>query len=169
MEEEIRSVLTVNLINKIGKANLEEVFNCNVIGLLFSAHWCPPCRVFTPKLIQAYLDLNQDQKQFEIIYCTQDRDEESFLEYLEEMPWPGVGFAEFESICDLADKFEIIGVPTLIVLNDKLQVLDNDGRTTFYQMGPEKALSHWKELARVKAEGGAAEVPEEAKEGEKEE
>ena len=26
----------------------------NVIGLYFSAHWCPPCRGFTPQLAKAY-------------------------------------------------------------------------------------------------------------------
>ena len=27
-----------------------------VIGLYFSAHWCPPCRAFTPKLVRAYTE-----------------------------------------------------------------------------------------------------------------
>jgi len=25
-----------------------------VLGLYFSAHWCPPCRAFTPELLKEY-------------------------------------------------------------------------------------------------------------------
>ena len=25
--------------------------DCDVIGLYFSAHWCPPCKAFTPQLV----------------------------------------------------------------------------------------------------------------------
>ena len=32
------------------KADLEG----KVIGIYFSAHWCPPCRGFTPKLVEWY-------------------------------------------------------------------------------------------------------------------
>ena len=30
-----------------------------VIGLYFSAHWCPPCKGYTPKLVDLYKELNQ--------------------------------------------------------------------------------------------------------------
>ena len=35
--------------------------NC-VIGLYFSAHWCPPCRNFTPKLSKFYEEANKNGK-----------------------------------------------------------------------------------------------------------
>ena len=27
------------------------------VGIYFSAHWCPPCRGFTPKLAESYLEM----------------------------------------------------------------------------------------------------------------
>merc|ERR1711988_1096091 len=37
------------------------------IGLYFSAHWCPPCRGFTPKLAEFYKDGLKDK--MEIVSC----------------------------------------------------------------------------------------------------
>ena len=55
------------------------------IGLYFSAHWCPPCRGFTPSLVDAYKkDLKA--KGLEIIFVSSDRDQKSFMEYYGEMP-----------------------------------------------------------------------------------
>jgi thiol-disulfide isomerase/thioredoxin len=58
------------------------------IGLYFSAHWCPPCKHFTPKLAEIYQQAQINSKSFEIIFISCDRDEESFDNYRSEMPWP---------------------------------------------------------------------------------
>ena len=57
------------------------------VGIYFSAHWCPPCRNFTPVLAQFYEEVNKDGKKLEIIFVTSDRDEASFKEYFALMPW----------------------------------------------------------------------------------
>lgn len=61
----------------------------SVIGIYFSAHWCPPCRGFTPKLIEFYNNEKQkkDSVKFEIIFVSWDRDEANFKEYFGTMPW----------------------------------------------------------------------------------
>lgn len=38
-----------------------------VIGIYFSAHWCPPCKKFTPLLIDAYNTLKERGEPFEIM------------------------------------------------------------------------------------------------------
>ena len=71
-----------------------------VVGLYFSAHWCSPCRAFTPLLAEFYnrirssKDKNGDcrWKQFEIVFVTSDTDVESFNEHLKEMPWQAIPF-----------------------------------------------------------------------------
>jgi len=51
-----------------------------VIGLYFSAHWCPPCRGFTPQLATWYKD-NLKAKGMEIIFVSSDRDADGFKSY----------------------------------------------------------------------------------------
>ena len=43
------------IITKSGKKSTSEVVvGKKVIGIYFSAHWCPPCRQFTPLLSEFY-------------------------------------------------------------------------------------------------------------------
>jgi nucleoredoxin len=66
------------------------------LGIYFSAHWCPPCRMFTPELATFYKKFKQSEagSRLEIVFVSSDKDEESFKEYLKEMPWPAVPFAD---------------------------------------------------------------------------
>ena len=61
----------------------------NVVGIYFSAHWCPPCRAFTPQLADWYkkFKAGSNGSKFEIVFVSSDRDESSFKEYFGEMPW----------------------------------------------------------------------------------
>ena len=58
-------------------------------GLYFSAHWCPPCRGFTPKLIDYYNGWQAAKKDttLEIIFVSSDRTAEECEEYYKDMPW----------------------------------------------------------------------------------
>jgi len=56
-----------------------------VVALYFSAHWCPPCRQFTPQLKAAYEEANKDGKQFEVVFVSSDNDAASCASYMSEM------------------------------------------------------------------------------------
>ena len=58
-----------------------------VSGIYFSAHWCPPCRGFTPKLKAYYEKIKAEGKEFEIVFVSCDRDDASCKEYFSSMPW----------------------------------------------------------------------------------
>jgi len=98
-----------------------------VVGLYFSAHWCPPCRGFTPKLAEKYTELKSAGKNFEIIFISSDRDEQSANDYYAEMPWLMLSFADRDRKKTLSDIFEIKGIPTLVLI-DKDGTITTDGR-----------------------------------------
>lgn len=65
------------------------------VALYFSAHWCPPCRGFTPKLADWYAKDLQN-KGLEVVFVSSDRDEDAFKEYYGEQPWLSLPFADRE-------------------------------------------------------------------------
>lgn len=79
-------------------------FLMSLIGLYFSAHWCPPCRGFTPTLIGFYKTMQANNQGFEVIYVSLDRDCASFNEYYGSMPWYTIPYEDEArvSMLDLA-------------------------------------------------------------------
>ena len=73
---------------EVSLSSIEEKMTC----LFFSAHWCRPCRNFTPKLIQIYTMLRNTGKNIEIIFISLDHDEASFLNHFKSMPWLALPF-----------------------------------------------------------------------------
>merc|ERR1719247_3678577 len=72
-----------------------------VLGFYFSAHWCPPCRGFTPKLIQTYKKLSD--KPFEVIFVTGDNSQKEFQDYFGTMyPHPPPTLPAFHPFCPRA-------------------------------------------------------------------
>ena len=46
--------------------------------LYFSAHWCPPCRGFTPELVKVYDELQKSRDDMELVFVSSDKDEDQF-------------------------------------------------------------------------------------------
>merc|ERR1711939_636610 len=101
-----------------------------VVGIYFSAHWCPPCRGFTPKLVEAYKKITADGKSFEIVFVSSDKDEEQFTSYFKDMPWLALPFENRDLKKALSRKFKVSGIPALILLDGETgHILNKDGRT----------------------------------------
>ena len=125
------------------KISKDEVFSTEIICLYFSAHWCGPCRKFTPNLSEFYKEINSEKKQIEIIFCSSDQDQAQFDEYFKTMPWIAIPF-ENEAKDEIAEDLGVSSIPTLIVFDKDGNVLDNDGRSTVMNIGL-AALKTWKE------------------------
>jgi nucleoredoxin len=83
---------------------------------IFFVERCPPCRGFTPLLIEFYKTHSKD-KNFEIIYISSDRDEKAFNEYYKDMPWLTLTYSERKKKEELGKKFNITGIPTILLLD----------------------------------------------------
>ncbi|KAG6544785.1 hypothetical protein Mapa_013811 [Marchantia paleacea] len=109
------------------------------VGLYFSAHWCPPCRGFTPRLATIYKQLKEEGKPFEIIFISSDRDEEAFKEYFGEMPWLALPFSDRQlkrnTKQELSEYFEVKGIPTLVILGPDGKTVNKDGRRVMEILG----------------------------------
>ena len=55
-----------------------------VLAFYFSAHWCPPCRTFTPELKEFYNAVSKSGKQLEIVFCSFDKSDDEAIEYINE-------------------------------------------------------------------------------------
>merc|ERR1711975_163861 len=99
------------------------------IGIYFSAHWCPPCRGFTPELVKTYNKMKEQGKEFEIIFASSDRDEASFKEYFGEMPWLALPYSERELKAKLSKVFNVEGIPSFHIIEHDGTVINNSGRS----------------------------------------
>jgi len=120
-EEKKKEILESLGSDLVGKTNGK------FIGLYFSAHWCPPCRGFTPKLAEWYK--NGLKEKMEIIFVSSDRDQKSFDEYFAEMPWLSLPFDKREAKDKLSKICEVEGIPSFAVLKPDGSILTTDGRS----------------------------------------
>ena len=102
----------------------EELNRKKVYGLYFSAHWCPPCRKFTPQLVDYYNKISRDHPEFEIIFISQDKTAEAMAAYMREtgMPWPAVSYDKLGNIGAL-QKYCGSGIPDLVIVDATGKVL----------------------------------------------
>ena len=116
--------------NKIPVADL---VGKNIL-LYFSAHWCPPCRGFLPKLIEAYHAIKAKDDAFEVIFISSDRDQASFDEFYAEMPWLALPFGDNRK-ASLSRKFKVFGIPMLVALGPTGRTVSKEARNLISQYG----------------------------------
>ena len=92
----IPAILGDSLLYKDEVVPITSVSNAVAIGLYFSATWCPPCRVFTPKLASWYNNFKASPKaaEMDIIFVSSDREEKEFKEYFAMQPWHALPFQD---------------------------------------------------------------------------
>jgi nucleoredoxin len=95
-------------------------------GVYASAHWCGPCRQFTPQLAKFYSDAKARGRPFEIVFASADRDEASMLDYYTSQPWLAIPFDAEEREAFMAAQ-QVRSIPRLIIFGPGGNVSDGDG------------------------------------------
>ncbi|KAM0961907.1 hypothetical protein ACFX2I_021103 [Malus domestica] len=104
------------------------------ILLYFSAHWCPPCRAFLPKLVEAYHEIKAKDDALEVIFISSDRDQDSFDEFFATMPWLALPFGDSRKAF-LSRKFKVQGIPMLIAIGPTGQTVTKEARNLIMRHG----------------------------------
>ena len=137
----IRDLIGDTLSSKAGSVSADALSG-KTVGIYFSAHWCPPCRGFTPKLAEAYQKLKANGKELEIVFVSSDRDQHSFDEYFAEMPWLALPYEDRARKEALSKRFKVSGIPSLVFVTDTGELITTDGRSAIMD-DPEGAEFPW--------------------------
>ncbi|CAJ0931986.1 unnamed protein product, partial [Mesorhabditis belari] len=134
----------VELVKNDGSKHNASELEGKVVGLYFSAHWCPPCRQFTPVLKDFYNDL-AEEGDFEIVFVSFDRSAEDLKKYLDEAhgDWFHIAYGN-PKIQELATKLQVSGIPAFIIVKPNGDVITKEGRSEVSSKAPKQALSGWK-------------------------
>jgi len=124
-------LLGPELVTKAGTAKTADALaGKDVVGLYFSAHWCPPCRNFTPLLGKFYEAKKAAGASFEIVFVSSDKDAKAFAEYYgEQASWTALPFGDRKKKEELSKKYKVRGIPTFVVVDGKTgETITLDGR-----------------------------------------
>jgi nucleoredoxin len=119
-------------------AETEDSLSGKIVGVYFSGHWCPPCRGFTPKLIETYYNVSRfterdttsdTNKDFEVVFVSSDRDQAAYDRYVLQMPWLTLPYSERTLQSLLMKRFRVPGLPYLVICDfDSGDVINLHGR-----------------------------------------
>lgn len=118
----------------------ERLGSKKLFALYFSAHWCGPCRKFTPDLVAYYNRIVPQHPEFEVVFVSCDKSASAMETYMREsnMPWPAVDFQKISSASAIR-KYAGSGIPCLVVIDSAGQVLSDTYEGSTY-VGPKKVL-----------------------------
>ena len=142
-QDTFEQLFGTDLINTAGEKVSTDTLDGKIVGIYFSAHWCPPCRQFTPILVKTYNELKAAGKPFEIVFVSGDRSAKAMKEYmeLEKMPWLALPFNDPHKD-NLSRMFNARSIPTLIILDAKGKMITRNGRGDVHTLG-QKAYDKW--------------------------
>ena len=119
----------------------ESLAGKKLIGLYFSGHWCPPCRKFTPELVDFYNRVAPQHPEFEILFVSVDHSDSAMQNYMREanMPWPAIDYSKIKAKESIT-RYVGNGVPCLVLVDASGKVLSDSFAGKDY-VGPQKVVA----------------------------
>jgi nucleoredoxin len=154
----LRDKLIVCRDGVISRADDAELDNKKLIALYFSAHWCAPCRKFTPQLVEYYNQVAPQHPEFEIIFVSCDRSRFSWETYMREarMPWPAIDYDQLAGLAGLK-QLSGDGIPSLVLLDATGHLLSSSYDGEKY-LGPLKVIADLQQIFAGNAAAPLAQV-----------
>jgi len=136
----LAKMLPEELLDSTGKKISRDELAGKTVGFYFSAHWCPPCRAFTPNLVK-FRDSNKDN--FEVVFVSSDKSPDAQMGYMKEtnMKWYTLPHRSSEANA-LNQKFAIRGIPALIIVSPDGETVTKNGRGDV-NSNPGGAIKAW--------------------------
>ncbi len=152
--KKLDTVLEGAVINPRGEAvETGYALNTDYLLLYFSAHWCGPCRSFTPQLVEYYKS-KMGGSLFQVLFISSDHSDAEMKNYMEtaRMPWPAVIYHS-EARKAVKKRYAGSGIPQLVLLDRKGRVLADsfDGRK---YLGPRHVLNELDQQLAARLEKG---------------
>ena len=114
--------------NKQTQLDTSELKDSTIIGILFSASWCPPCKIFVPKLITYYNEVNSTGNKLKIVFISSDKNKTEFYENFKTHPWLAIDFTDVLYIDKLKRLFNVKGIPKLVLVKKDFSLISTEGK-----------------------------------------
>ncbi len=146
-EKALKVSLPEELLDASGKAVSSKTLSGKYVGLYFSASWCPPCRTFTPKLVEFH-KANKDK--FEVLLVSADNSSKAQANYMKKYMMPWLAIKHQSTAANLfVKKMGVSSIPYLVILAPDGSVVTKDGRGDLDSMG-DKAFLKWTNIQAEK-------------------
>ena len=123
------------------KISLEEALGGKEFILFYvSAHWCPPCRKFTPQLANWYRGA---RFAVEVVFLSADHDEDGFLSYFQQShPWHAIEYDD-DARENLMGVLQVQGIPRLVVIDASTgNIVENNA------VGKPLVINNWRKAIK---------------------
>ena len=136
----LAAMLPQEILDSAGNKVPRDELAGKMVGFYFSAHWCPPCRGFTPNLVKFRDSNNED---FEVVFVSSDKSPEAQMGYMREtgMKWYTLPHRSSDANA-LSQKFGIRGIPALIIVSPDGKTITKEGRRDV-SSNPGGAIETW--------------------------
>lgn len=113
-------IAAASLINKKGEKIPLSALEGKIVVLYFSAHWCGPCRQFTPALRQFYDAVKSKGGNIEVVFVSADDSIKDSTSYFrkDHGNWLAVEFGS-PAQNQLQMHYRVQGIPNVAVINSK--------------------------------------------------
>jgi thioredoxin-related protein len=126
------------------------------IGVYSSAHWCGPCKHFTPRLVRFRDASQKTDKKFEVVFMSRDRNEDEMYGYMKafRMKWLAAPFEG--NIRSYMKKYlNVTGIPDLAIFDGDGNFITLAGRDDVGRFGA-GAFKKWDAASKRNAARRAA-------------